>query len=178
MIKIVSLILLVLLVPGLTALAHVEKGSMPDSVAEMEYRILLEFKPEDTVTRSLLGMALLRQNKLSEAEKEFRQLLKTDPKSFDALDSLGLVLLKQKRFPEALQLLQTAITIRPDDIMAHLHLGVTLGYCGQIEPARRTLITGINLIDSHPSVAREQQLAEFQSAIAALPKQSVITSRK
>lgn len=179
MFKNVPFILLLLLLSALPAVAHVEKGYMPDSVAEMEYRILLEFKPEDNTTRSLLGMALLRQNKLSEAEKEFRLLLKSDPKSFDALDSLGLVLFKQKRFPEAQQHLQSAITIRPDDIMVHLHLGLTFSSNGQAESAHTTLAAGIKLLGAHaPSPDKEQQLVEFQTAIASLSNKSDTKPRK
>ncbi|NTV14771.1 MAG: tetratricopeptide repeat protein [Desulfobulbaceae bacterium] len=179
MIKIGLLILLVLLLPSLPANAHVEKGLLPDSVAEMEYRILLEFKPDDIATRSLLGMALLRQNKLSEAEKEFRLLLKSEPKNFDALDSLGLILYKQKHFPEALQNLQTAITLRPDDTMVHLHLGMALASNGQADYARTTLVTGVKLLSSHPhSPSKEQQMAEFQSAIATLSKKSDAMAKK
>lgn len=177
--KILLLTILVLLLRVAPASSHVEKGYMPDSVAEMEYRILLEFKPEDNVTRSLLGMALLRQNKLSEAEKEFRILLKSDPKNFDGLDSLGLILFNQKRFPEALQHLQTAIALRPDDIMVHLHLGMTLISIGQPESARSILANGIRLLNTHaPSPVKEQQLSYFLTATAALPTNSGTTFRK
>lgn len=144
---------------------------MPDSVAEMEYRILLEFTPQDTTTRSLLGMALLRQNKLVEAEKEFRLILQSDQKNFDALDGLGLVLLKQKRYGEALQHLQTAIKIRPNDIMVHLHLGLTLSNNGQAEAGRETLANGLNLLSKQTSsAAKDQQLGEFKGALATLSK--------
>lgn len=173
------LIFLLLLLPAMSAMAHVEKGSMPDHVAEVEYRILLEFKPEDNATRSLLGMALLRQNKLPEAEKEFRTILKAEPKNFDALDSLGLILIKQKRYTEALQHLNTAIAARPNDIMVHLHLGLALGRNGQIEAATTTLATGMNLLNAQPSSpAREHQKAEFKTAMAALQKKPGATPQK
>jgi len=177
--KIGPLVFLALFLTVLPAMAHIEKGYMPDSVAEMEYRILLEFKPDDNPTRSLLGMALLRQNKLSEAEKEFRLILKSEPKNFDALDSLGLILLKEKRFPDALQYLQTAITIRPNDILVHLHLGLTLCSLGQTESARSTLAKGVTLLNTQgtPST-KEQQRAEFQTAMADLPKQSGTLPKK
>ncbi len=166
-------LLLLILLAGKPALAHVEKGSMPDPVAEMEYRILLEFTPYDLATRSLLGMALLRQSKFAEAEKEFRLILHSDPKNFDALDSLGLILFKLKRNREALQTLRTAVKIRPDDIMVHLHLGLTLASDGQTEMARNTLTTGLNLLRKAPSAsANEQQMAEFTAALATLPKKT------
>jgi tetratricopeptide (TPR) repeat protein len=165
--------LLFVLLTGESVLAHVEKGAMPDSVAEMEYRILLEFTPRDTATRYLLGMALLRQSKLAEAEKEFRLVLQSDAKNFDALDSLGLVLFKQKRFGEALQHLLAAIKIRPNDIMVHLHLGLTLAGEGKPEEARETLATGLNLLNKQtPSSTKNSQLAEFKAALATLPKKT------
>lgn len=177
--KIGAIVFLALILTALPAMAHIEKGHMPDSVAEMEYRILLEFKPGDNTTRSLLGMALLRQNKLSEAEKEFQLILKSEPKNFDALDSLGLILLKERRFPEALQYLQTAIAIRPNDIMIHLHLGQTLRFIGQTEPARSILAKGITLLNSQgTNSVKEQQMAEFHAAMADLSKQSGTIPRK
>lgn len=167
-----SLLLAVLLM-GVPVSAHVEKGAMPDSVAEMEYRILLEFTPKDVATRSLLGMALLRQGKLAEAEKEFRIILQSDPKNFDALDSLGVILFKQKRFNEALSHLLTALKIRPEDIMVYLHIGQVQDVVGQTEQARETLATGVNLLGKgKPSSTKDQQLAEFKAALAKLPKKN------
>ena len=152
---------------------------MPDSVAEMEYRILLEFKPDDSVTRSLLGMAHMRQNKLSEAEKAFRLILQTEPKNFDALDSLGLVLLKGGRYREAAGYLVTAATIRPEDILVHLHLGHALSNNGQSDMARETLLIGLNLLTIQPpSAAQKQQQTEFHTALAALPKKPATASRQ
>ena len=48
------------------ATAHVEKGTMPDSVAEMEYLILLEFEPDNFEVRIQLGMVLFRSEKYKE----------------------------------------------------------------------------------------------------------------
>lgn len=172
-------LILALLLTELPALAHVEKGDMPDSVAEMEYRILLEFKPEDTATRVLLGMTLLRQNKLAEAEQELRLILQTDPKNFDALDSLGWVLFKQKRYSEALPHLLTAKLIRPSDIMVHLHLGMALGKNNQAESAREMLASGLKILNNQqPSSTTKQQTTEFQGALAALPKKNDAVPRQ
>ncbi|NTW87870.1 MAG: tetratricopeptide repeat protein [Desulfobulbaceae bacterium] len=176
MIAITTLFFLVLLLPAVPAFSHIEKGTMPDSIAEMEYRILLEFKPEDNVTRSLLGMSLFRQNKLPEAEKEFRLILKSDPKNFDALDGLGLTLFKKKKYEEALQFLQLAIAVRPSDIMVHLHLGLTLGSNGKPEAAAKILTSGLDLLYSQaPSPNKEQQMVQFKNALVTLPKKPGVT---
>jgi tetratricopeptide (TPR) repeat protein len=162
------LLALLLLPPPVPA--HVEKGRMPDPVAVMEYRILLEFKPEDTATRSLLGMALLRQGKLSEAEKEFRLVLRLIPDHFDALDGLGLALLQQQRTAEAVRELQAAVKIRPEDILVHLHLGQALSRNSQTEAARQALQTGLTLLEQQPATTdHDQQRLEFHTALKALP---------
>lgn len=166
-------LLLLILVTEAPVSAHVEKGAMPDSVAEMEYRIVLEFTPQDTATRYLLGMALLRQNKLAEAEKELRRILESDPKNFDALAGLGLVLFKQKRGGAALPYLLNATKIRPNDIMVHLHLGLTLAAEGQTEAARQALTTGLELTNKQAtSSTRDHHQAEFKAALATLSRKT------
>lgn len=151
---------------------------MPDSVAEMEYRILLEFNPQDTATRSLLGMVLFRQKKFTEAEKEFRQILVREPKNFDALDSLGLTLYSQKRTVESITILQTAMKIRPDDVLVHLHLGRALSDNGQKEAAHDEFEAGLNLLKKQPpSQAQKEQMAEFQALLTTNTAQAGNLSR-
>ena len=48
---------------------------MPDSVAEMEYFILLEFEPNNLEARIKLGMILLRSEKFDEAIKIAKHIL-------------------------------------------------------------------------------------------------------
>ena len=156
--------------------AHVEKSGMPDPVAEMEYRILLEFKPDDLATRNLLAMALLRQKKMAEAEKEFREIIRRDPNNFDAMDGLALLLMAaggKDRDSEALKLLQAAAALRPDDILVHLHLGKALAAVGQLEAARLTLQRGLDLVDTRKSFPdMEKQKSELTAALRSLPNPS------
>ncbi len=118
------------------AAAHIEKGNMPDALAQMEYRILLEFEPDNTTVRNQLGMVLYRLGKLAEAAAQFREVLRRNPGDFNAIDALGLVALKRNRPQEALARFQRAVTIRPDDLMVHVHLGETLERLGRNEEAR------------------------------------------
>jgi hypothetical protein len=55
--------------------AHVSSDSMPDSVAEVEYSIYLEFKPNDLQVRNKLGMVYYRLGKLAEADTLFSAIL-------------------------------------------------------------------------------------------------------
>jgi len=117
------------------ARAHIEKGSMPDALAEMEYRILLDFQPEKTDIRNQLGMVLYRLNKLDEAAREFRTVLKQAPNDFNATDALGLVFLKKKEMAKAEAQFKKALAIKPDDILVHYHLGQVYAATGRLEEA-------------------------------------------
>ncbi len=118
------------------AVAHIEKGNMPDALAQMEYRILLEFEPDNTKVRNQLGMVLYRLGKLDEATRQFREVLRRKPNDFNAIDSLGLVALKRNRLQEALARFQKAVTIQPADVMVYVHLGETLERLDRRDEAR------------------------------------------
>jgi tetratricopeptide (TPR) repeat protein len=101
-----------------------ETDDLPDSVAIMQYRLLLYMNPDDTGPRNSLAMALYRTNELDEAEKELRHILERDPSNFDALDGLGIVLIRMEKHQEAMQCLDKAVKINEQDVMVHVHLSV------------------------------------------------------
>ena len=53
-----SALVMIITFSSVNTFAHVDSDSMPDSVAETEYRIYLEFKPNDIVVMNKLGMFL------------------------------------------------------------------------------------------------------------------------
>lgn len=128
---------------GTVALAHVSSDSMPDSVAEVEYSIFLEFKPNDFVVRNKLGMVYYRQNKLVEAEREFTRILKTDPDNYDALDSLGLVKAARNDYDQAISYHQQAMALNPGDMMIYYHLGTALEKKGKFSEAAEAYRTAL-----------------------------------
>ena len=139
-----ALPVLILLLQGAIAFAHIEKGQMPDALAVMEYRILLEFEPENHEVRNMLGMALYRQGKLDDAEQEFNFVLSRDPKNFDALDALGLVKIEQGTLDHAMDLFKKAIFLNPDDILVYYHLGQAQELSGDFQSAAQTYRTGLH----------------------------------
>jgi Tfp pilus assembly protein PilF len=94
--------------------AHYEGDLLPDSVAVMEYQMVISMAPKDMVTRNKLGMVYLRQNKLDKARKEFLGILKADPQNFDALDSLGLVSDREAKFKDSVDWYGKALKVRLD----------------------------------------------------------------
>ena len=119
-----SLTLILVLIWAGGAWAHMETDDLPDSVAIMQYRLLLYMNPDDTGPRNSLAMALYRTNELDEAEKELRHILEQDPLNFDALDGLGIVLIRMEKHQEAMQYLDKAVKINEQDVMVHVHLSV------------------------------------------------------
>lgn len=119
-----SLTLILVLIWAGGAWAHMETDDLPDSVAIMQYRLLLYMNPDDTGPRNSLAMALYRTNELDEAEKELRHILERDPSNFDALDGLGIVLIRMEKHQEAMQCLDKAVKINEQDVMVHVHLSV------------------------------------------------------
>lgn len=125
--------------------AHVEEDNMPDSVAEMEYRILLEFKPDDLEVRYKLGMVLFRTGKLSEAAEEFAYILKKDPQNVDAYISLARVKTKLANYTKAISLYQGALSIDPYDIHIYYYFGQTLEIKGDPTGAEAVYKNGLAL---------------------------------
>ncbi len=117
------LILLFLVQAPAPVSAHIEKGTMPDAVAQMEYKILLEFEPDNIDIRNQLGMVYYRLGKLEKARRQFNMVLARQADNFNAIDALGLVAMQQGDTDQALARFQKAIAIKPADAMVYFHLG-------------------------------------------------------
>ncbi len=89
--KLILALFFILILAPVPAFAHYTGELLPDSVAVMEYQMIISMQPSDTLTRNKLGMVYLRQNKLDKARAQFLDILKIDARNFDALDSLGIV---------------------------------------------------------------------------------------
>jgi Tfp pilus assembly protein PilF len=170
---------IILLMQSTLACAHIEKGQMPDPLAIMEYRILLEFEPDNLEVRNMLGMALYRQEKLDEAEQEFNFVLALDPQNFDAIDALGLVKMKQGKLDHAVDLFKKAIYINADDMLVHYHLGLALELLGDADSAARAYRSAL---DKKPSedqgewyLEQQQELIEALKNIGVKQKESSVS---
>ena len=146
---------------SIPAAAHVEKGNMPDSVAEMEYRILLEFEPDNFEVRNMLGMVLFRSKKFAEAAGEFSYVLEKDPENINALASLGRVNAKLSNYHQAITLFQKAIAIKPDDMHIYYYFGQTLEMQGHLSDAADVYKKGL----SREMPPKNEQSAEDRQAL-------------
>lgn len=144
--------------------AHVEK-SMSDSAAEMEYRILLEFRPRDFTTRIKLGMVLINLNKLTEADEEFRRVLKSSPDSQQAHIGVALLHLKQNQPEKALELIKKAVDLAPEQGVVYLHYGKILESAARFEEALQIYKLGLGKLDPSPTSEDNHHRGKFEKAI-------------
>ncbi|MBU0481807.1 MAG: tetratricopeptide repeat protein [Proteobacteria bacterium] len=149
------------------ACAHVEKGHMPDSVAEVEYKILLEFKPRDFDTRTKLALVLIRQSKLDEAEQELQRATAIAPGDSRILEGFTLLKLKQQKVSEALEYAQKAVAAAPDRGILFLHYGKALLADGRPEEALAMYRTGLKKVGGNADDHDRQQLDEAIKSIEA-----------
>ncbi|MHB8810274.1 MAG: tetratricopeptide repeat protein [Desulfobulbaceae bacterium] len=155
------------LLAGRIALAHVSSDDMPDSVAEVEYAIFLEFQPNDKVVRNKLGMVYYRLNKLEEAVREFTHVLKLDPENYDALDGMGLVKAARQDYDAAISYHRQVIAINPEDMMGYFHLGSALEKKGLRREALEAYHASRAKYDAqYPPGSGNQKSAEFGETLS------------
>jgi len=145
--------------------AHLGKVYIPDPIAEMEYRILLEFTPEDTAARNKLVMVLYRLGNFKEAENELDRVLEIDPANFDALDAYGLVKIKQENYAQALECFKAAIAINPADPLVYHHLGMAQEEMGLLTDAEDSYQTALQKEKEQPKTDNGGNLSMIEAAL-------------
>jgi tetratricopeptide (TPR) repeat protein len=154
------------------ALSHVEPD-MPDAIAEMEYQILLDIKPDDHEIRYLLGMVYFRQKNYDQAVEELQRVVAEAPDYPYAYTGLGQVKMVQQDYDAAIEYFQQAITILPSDNHVYYFLGLTLEAKGEKGEAEKAFQTAIKNHKGMPAAEKkkkgyEQDLVRFQAALESL----------
>lgn len=176
-----ALCCLVLFCGPVPARAHPETGLLPDAIAEMEYKIVLDITPNDIKTRNKLGMVLCRKNKLKEAAQAFGEVLKSQPDDFDALNGMGLVRLKEQKTGEALAFLEKAATLNRDDTQVYGDLGAAYERAGDLARAQSCYRKGleVNAARIRRGMNEESEKRKRAALLASLKSlQEKITSAK
>lgn len=165
-----GLLFLLLLGWAVDGQAHIEKGTMPDSVAEMEYRILLDFEPDNQEIRNRLGMVLVRKNQFAEAEQLFKQVLAGEPANYDAMEGLGQLYLKTEAYPAAIEWLTKAIALDPHSGSLFTLLGRTYMKTGALAEAAKAFANASRQIEALPPAEAEPRRQELELLLAELAK--------
>ena len=171
-----SVIWLIIIAPVLSH-AHVDHGGMPDSVAEMEYKILLEFEPDNYDVRAKLGDILIRLKKYQEAHAEYITVLQQKPDYVPALIGLGQLLLKERKLLDAEKKFCELQGKYPQHPLINYYLGLTYKELGKLTKAKATLTNALATAqksqdeeDAHTASLIEEALTEIKNHTEASSK--------
>jgi tetratricopeptide (TPR) repeat protein len=148
------------------ASTFIEKGwskiSLGDySGAEQALVRALELSPNDPQAESLLGWALMLQDKFDDALLTFQKVLVREPQNALARINVGYICLKKRIFGEAIEHLSRAIRLDNDrkaTLYAHFYLGLVYLERDMFEDAQtffqKTIALGPNLIEAYYELGR------------------------
>jgi tetratricopeptide (TPR) repeat protein len=141
---------------GWTKISQGEHGA-----AEELLLTALSLSPNDPQAESLLGWALMLQDKLDDALLHFQKVLVAEPQNALARINVGYICLKKGIFGEAIEHLSRAIRLANDKkatLYAHFYLGLVYLEREMFEDAqtffRKTLVLGPMLIEAYFELGR------------------------
>jgi tetratricopeptide (TPR) repeat protein len=148
------------------ASTFIEKGwtriSLGDYAgAEESLTKALKLAANDPQAESLLGWALMLQEKYDDALMQFQKVLMREPGNALARINVGYICLKKRIFGEAIEHLSRAIRLDSDrkaTLYAHFYLGLVYLERDMFEDAQtffqKTLVIGPNLIEAYYELGR------------------------
>ena len=120
--------------------AHFELGqlyALDSHIAEaiQEYRTVTEIAPDHETAYFNLGILYHRSGQLEEAIRSFRQVLQLSPTDLPTHINLGVAYRDRRRqlLRQEIEILEAAVTLRPDYPEAHYHLGIAYHAMGDTE---------------------------------------------
>jgi tetratricopeptide (TPR) repeat protein len=169
------------------ASTFIEKGWSKISLgdyggAERALARALELSPNDPQAESLLGWALMLQDKFDDALLNFQKVLVREPQNALARINVGYICLKKRIFGEAIEHLSRAIRLDNDKkatLYAHFYLGLVYLERDMFEDAQtffqKTLALGPNLVEAYYELGRafwfngqrDEAMSTWQAGFAA-----------
>jgi tetratricopeptide (TPR) repeat protein len=113
--------------------------------AERQCRKSLELNPTNAKAHAILGIALVRQDKLDEANGHLSEAIRLDPTDYEAHYTLGQSMARQKKFDDAIRHFSVVLRLRPDYTQAHSYMGSLLLAKGTLDQAAVHLAEAIRL---------------------------------
>jgi tetratricopeptide (TPR) repeat protein len=126
----------------------------------------------ELLKRARHGYSLQQQGNLAEAEKIYREVLAVDESHFHATHLLGVVAAQVRAFEPAAELISRAISINPNDAVAHSNLGNVLMELQRYDEALASHRRAIALDPNYPFAYSNQanvlrELGRFDEALAS-----------
>jgi tetratricopeptide (TPR) repeat protein len=119
------------MIEGAVALHH--SGQL--DLAEIQYKKLLNFFPDNAIILTKLGTIAFQRGRLEDGVRTIGKSLNIDPNQPNALNNSGVALRKIRRPNEALAHFDRAISLKPDYPVAHLNRGNVLRDLNRLDEA-------------------------------------------
>ena len=160
-------------------LALSRQGSLDQGLTVL--RNTLAVKPDDTVSLTQLGYALLESGRAAEATRVLQSALRLDPDLPDAYNNLGLGLARQNLGRQATKAFQEAIRLEPNFASAHYNLGLQQYAARAAGPAiasfRRAIALAPEMATAHTNLGAtlaatgkvEEAIRAFRRAVEIEP---------
>lgn len=123
------------------------KNDSACAIAHLENAV--KIAPQFTVAWNHLGTIAHQSQRYPEALQYFQKARETDPEAYYPLVNMGGTLIHLNRLEEARQCNEQAVSLRPDDPLAHSQLGLTYMALGRNEPALKNLLQAERLDPSY-----------------------------
>jgi len=105
------------------------------AAAEAEYKLALEYDPNDALAHHWYGYDLMNVGRYDEALKEIRRARELDPFSLVINRNLGQALFRAKRYDEALKVLAETLKTAPSFGYVHFYIGEVYLSTGRLQEA-------------------------------------------
>ena len=156
--------------------------------AERHLKDAVQLKPDDSQAHNHYGCALLALNKLTEAELAFRKSIELNSSNADALFNLGQLISREeileqsnndddreKIASEAVELLNKAVTLKPEQLEWKVKLAGALLHAGQKDLSSKVLDFILKQKIDHPEVYFfKSRIAAGRSAFQNLQKSLIL----
>ncbi len=105
------------------------------AAAEAEYKLALEYDPNDALAHHWYGYDLMNMSRYDEGIKEIRRARELDPFSLVINRNLGQALFRAKRYDEALTVLRDTLRTAPTFNYLHFYIGEVYLNTGKLQEA-------------------------------------------
>jgi len=135
-------------------------------LAGKDYRKAIALKPENPAAYNQLGLMHQQRGEYEQAAAYYRTALRFDPHMYEAYNNLGACLIQRGRFREAIEVIQKAISKKPDltGIYLYTNLGIAFLHAGMNGRAEAAFLmeTAINpnYLEPHLNLGNLYALSE------------------
>ena len=124
-----------------------DEGRIDEAVEQ--YRLSLEFRPDNASALCDLGFALAGQDKFDEAIEYYKKAIEIKPDFVVAHGRLGLALAGQGKIDEAIEQFRIVLSERSDDVEMRCNVGILLERQGKIAEAIRQYRQALQIDPAH-----------------------------